>query len=292
MRSTRRRPNNALVSHSGNSRLDTQVDADNIRIPAIVSPLLDWWLGEIRQSLGDTFIAVVLYGSITLDDFCTGWSDVDVCVVVNPPVSETAGVALGKIHDRMRDRFVHERISGWMSGQVVEGSYIPRELVGDEQKRMPCYTAGGSSRRWALGHPVSAFDRYMLAHFGRTIAGAPTRFTPPRKQSLIAQSKRDLADLRRRASSQQSDIWLCGTLHWLARCLIFWRDGKLLSKSSALQHELEKGSPYSDAFRLASQIRREGSAAAAQHHQALRQHFDTCALPCAEEIDAAISTTT
>jgi len=251
--------------------------------------LLDWWLAEIQACLGKAIDAVLVHGSIALDDFCSGWSDIDVCVVLHSPVSETQGDTLGSIHDRMQERFIRERQEGWVSGQVVEGYYIPHELVSDAELEMPCYTAGGTTRQLATGHPVSPFDRYMLAHHAHTVMGTPLHFAPPDEQSLLAQTRHDLADLRKRARSPQSSIWLCGELHWLARCLVFWRDGQMLSKSTSLQREMERGSVFSEAFRLALQIRREGSLAAAGYHESLQRVFQAHAMSCAAEIDSLLS---
>lgn len=264
------------------------MSAQTIQVPSPVNPVLDWWLAEVRQCLGETIHGVVLHGSIALGDFCPGWSDIDVCVVLNAPVSEGEGAALGKIHDRMLDRFVRQRTDGWKSGQAIEGPYIPQELVGNAETERPCYIAGGTTRKWAPCHPVSPFDRYMLAHFGQTIFGKSVCFAPPAKQALMAQANTDLSDLRNRATSHQSAIWLCGMFHWLARSLVFWRDGRMLSKSAALQHEMDRASRFSDAFRLALAVRKEGSAAAENHRSELQAHFDACALTCAGEIEDSI----
>jgi len=240
--------------------------------PAIAS-LVEWWLPQISAQFGEKLHAVVLYGSVTLGDFCPRWSDVDVCVVLTTPITPEEGAAIGDIHDRMRDRFIESKDAGWQSGQVIEGPYVPLELVADETREAPCYTAYGFGRKWAVGHPISAFDRYLLAHFGQLLAGTPVPFTPPSRQALIAHALEGVDSLRRWNESERSAIWLAGMLHWAARSLIFWRDGKMLSKSAALEYEIARESPYAAAFRLALAIRREGSERAAEHHAELMTHF-------------------
>jgi hypothetical protein len=167
----------------------------------------------------------------------------------------------------------------------VEGSYVPIELVADESREMPCYTAGGTTRQWAVCHPISPFDRYMLAHFGRLFAGSPVSFAPPSTQALVRMAERDLRALTGWDRSEKSAVWLASTLHWIARSLVFWRDGKMLSKSAALRHEIDRHSPFAAAFQLALKIRQEGSATAVQHDDELRRHFGDVAPDAAREIE-------
>jgi hypothetical protein len=249
-----------------------------------IAPVLAWWLHEIRTCLGQKIHSVLLCGSATLDDFCPRSSDVDVCVVLRTPITPEEGESIGNIHDRMRDRFIRGGAEAWKSGQAVEGSYIPIELVADENLQAPCYTAGGRTRRWAVCQPISPFDRYILAHFGRVLSGAPVSFTPPRDLSLSAQAEIDLRAFFAWNSSEQSAIWLAGMLHWAARSLVFWRDGTMLSKSAALEHEIVHGSPFAAAFQTALTIRREGSAVAEGYREELTGYFCRMACDLVQEI--------
>ena len=101
----------------------------------------------------------------------------------------------------------------------------------------------------------------------------------------MVQTETDLAALRAWDRAAQSAIWLAGMLHWAARSLVFWRDGTMLSKSASLEHEIARGSSFADAFQLALQIRREGSAVAARHHSELERYYGRIALDLAYEIE-------
>jgi len=237
-----------------------------------IAPILAWWLPKVHECLGDKLDSVLLYGSATLEDFCPRWSDVDVCVVLRSPITPEEGESVGDIHDQMHERFVSGGAEGWESGQGTEGSYIPIELVEDANLKAPCYSAGGTTRKWEACHPIAAFDRYILAHFSRVLSGASVSFKPPHGPSLVAQAETDLRAFRAWDRSQQSAIWLAGMLHWAARSLVFWRDGAMLSKSAALEHEISHGSPFAAAFQTALMVRREGSAVATRYHPELRRY--------------------
>jgi hypothetical protein len=242
----------------------------------------------VVDCLGVRLRAIYLHGSTVFGDYCPGWSDVDVCVVVDGPVSEDEGHRLGQIHDEMRDRFLRDRVGGWQSGQGIEGFYIPQGLVTDDKLELPCYTAGGSTRLWHVGHPVSPFDRLVLARFGAHLHGEAMAFRPPEMSDLAAQTLRDLTSFREHDYRNSSAIWLCGVQHWLARSLVFWRDGELVSKSAALQRETEASSPYAEAFSLALQLRQEGSAATSPRRDELLRAFETHGLPCMNAVEQAV----
>ena len=264
---------------------------DPIEIPPLVRPPLEWWMGEVRGCLSDRIHAVLIHGSVALGDFCPGWSDVDFCVGVNGSISESDGEALGEIHDRLEDRYLCRRADGWRSGQILEGCYVPRELMVEPEAELPSFTAGGGTRRWVVEQPIAPFDRYVLAHSGLVLAGEPVSAAPSGRSALAAQTRRELAEVRRHASGSPSSIWLCAIQHWLARSLVFWRDGEMLSKSAALRREIERDSPSAEAFRMALVIRDAGSSAAAGHHAELEHHFAESGLPCSAEIGDLVETT-
>jgi hypothetical protein len=243
-------------------------------IPQEVEALLGWWLPGVRGLLGPNLRSVVLHGSAALGDFLPGWSDVDVCVILDEPITEDEGRAIGALHDEMAQRSIEHGADGWRSGQAIEGPYVPLPLAGDPNAVAPCYAAGGTTRRYAVGHPVTPFDRYTLAHFGRTLTGPDVEFAPPSRASLVEQGRADLRLLAEpHPSCLDAPIWMAGITHWLARSMVFWRDGVMLSKTAALQQEITGGSPFARAFEMALALRMEGSAACAGREEELRANF-------------------
>ena len=242
--------------------------------------ILGWWLPRITSILGANLINVTLHGSVTLQDYNPAWSDIDVCVVVDKPVSENTGRQIGLIHDRMRATYLDS--GTWRSGQVIEGYYIPLEMAGDKNLCNSCYIAGGTTRKWAVCNPVMPFDRYMLAHFGKACVGETVFFAGPAEEDLKQQCMDDLKHVR--VYEDQSAIWLAGMLHWLARSLVFWRDGQMLSKSAALQREIDSNSRYREAFKLALALRRAGSTVAGEHFAELYTLYSRLADTVADEL--------
>ncbi len=233
-------------------------------LPA-VQCILDWWLPRMLAVVGQQPVSVLLSGSVVLGDYCDGWSDVDVCVVLPGDVTPEAGAAVGHVHDQMRDEFAAR--PDWRSGQFMEGYYVPEALCHAPDGKGWCYVAGGSTRKHFPGNPVTPFDRYMLAHHSVAVHGSPVRFTPPAQGDLARQTREDLATLS--GYEGQSSIWLCGMLHWLARTVVFWRDGVMLSKTAALEKEIAAKAVLCDAYAIALTARKEGSANAAKYRPEL-----------------------
>ncbi len=116
-------------------------------IPSTVEKLLDWWLHHLQPILSENLHSVVLFGSVTLDDFQPGWSDVDACVVLRRPITESEAQGVGQIHDEMKKRFAQKHEAGWTSPQVIEGPYVPLSLALGEIDESECFYAGGKTRR-------------------------------------------------------------------------------------------------------------------------------------------------
>ena len=245
----------------------------NSRDNASLHALLSWWQGEICATLGDKLQGALLGGSAVLDDFQPGWSDVDVCVVLHEAVTEAEGIAIGRVHDAMRARFIEGGENGWRSGQAIEGSYITADML-REPKSGICYVAGGGTRWWGERDPLSPFDRLIYARHGVVLFGEAAPVGMPGTAALKAQSIRDAGQFAHPpAGCLQSALWLAGIMHWLARTLVFWRNGVLLSKTAALEREIAAGGPLADAFRLPLTLRREGSATAHRYLEELRAHY-------------------
>jgi hypothetical protein len=238
-------------------------------LPTPIDTVLARWLPRVSAALGDELVTVLLTGSTVLQDLCVGWSDVDVCVVTRSGVQNGIVASLDAAHDEARDLLLAEPT--WRSSQYLEGTYISRSLALRERSVDWSLVTGGTPGHHLQGDPLSAFDRYILSRSAIVLAGEATRFTPPTPQELAAQTHADLAGMWNYTSA--SGIWLCGMLHWLARTIVFWRDGHLMSKTDALRYEIVHGSPFRDAYKLSLQIRLAGSELAQGRRDEFLAHY-------------------
>jgi hypothetical protein len=251
-------------------------------LPPEARILLDGWLPRVREALQKSLRSVYLGGGLALGDFAPGWSDVDVCVVLEREIAPAEAGRIAAVHDEIYEQFLKRREGGWRSGQAVEGGYVPRRVCGAPEASARCLRVWGSVREVEVGEPISPFDRLVLSRHGLRLEGEEVAFAPPRRERLRDQLEEDLRALEdEEIRERASPIWLAGTLMAVARSIVFWRDGDLLGKTPALRREIGAGSPFADAFRAALACRVAGSATAASREQKLRFAFRGAAGPAA-----------
>lgn len=250
--------------------------SSSTQLPAPVALLLAWYLPRVQEILGENLQTITLFGSVALDDFAPGWSDVDFCTTVHTPFDQSIATRLGELHDHMRDTFIHGHAPAWRSQQVAEGFYLPQRLAMNPDVVDDCFTAFGHTRRFARSNPPSPFDRYQLAHHALSFYGPAVDFAPPEKATLQLQLATDLHALTTPPpGGMDSALWLAGMVHWVARSVIFWRDGRLVGKTYAMQNEIATHHPLADYYVLPLEVRLNGAAGAGNHLAALRANFQS-----------------
>ncbi len=243
--------------------------------PPEVIAILDWWKSRVCEVFENKLRGVFLFGSVALGEFAPKWSDIDTCIVVTAPVGDMQAEAMCASMAEMDERFRQQEADGWRSPQTVQGAIITPQQAAEIGHTETCFYARGSRGVHAHCDPFSAFDRYQLAHHRRLLWGNDVYFAPPSRKDLIEMAVRDmnLFSAVAKAPETYSPIMLAGMLHWAARSLVFWRDGRLLSKSAALKSEIVRNSSLAKAFGLALKVRDQGSARAVAHSDALREVF-------------------
>ncbi len=235
----------------------------SLELPREANALVDWWLPRVKGVLGDKLLSVMLFGSAAMGDYVSTVSDLDICSVLADPIAAEEAAAIGRVHDEMRELFIHGQHSTLGLVQVIEGPYVPLAVALDESAVAPCYTAGGRTRRFETGHPVSAFDRYSLAHVGHCLWGQRVQFAPPSHAALMKMLAADLAVLNDPSSWHDSVGWYVAMLCFIARSVFFWGDGVMLSKTEALRRCLAQGGEWEPAFEMALDARTRGKRAEA-----------------------------
>ncbi|HEY5731964.1 MAG TPA: nucleotidyltransferase domain-containing protein, partial [Anaerolineales bacterium] len=87
-----------------------------------VNKILDILLSSAKEILGDQFVGLYLYGSLSSGDFNPKTSDIDFLFVTSDSLSEETISKLESMHKRI-----------WKSGlkwaSKLEGSYVHRNLI-------------------------------------------------------------------------------------------------------------------------------------------------------------------
>lgn len=244
-------------------------------LPSPVRAALDAWVGAALGDLGSAMEAVLLTGGIALGEFAPRWSDIDLCVVLTRALTSAEVEKLGRTQVALRSRFVGAGEAGWVSAQFVEGVLVGAHLLGDGSGRGHAWQLEADRVISVVGAGLEPFDRLVLARHAVAVTGALPAIAAPPRAALRAALRRDLDALE--LGVDRPPAWLAGVLHWGARSLAFWRDGRLLPKGQALDGEIARGGALAPAFAFARQMRNEGPASCTGHAAALRALFGAAA---------------
>jgi hypothetical protein len=260
----------------------------NPQTPDAVLGIIDWWFPRVRTVFGATLRSCVLYGSAALDDFCSGWSDVDIAVILERAPTEEESREIFFIHDLMQRLYLEEHKDSWPSGQAIEAFYAPDIIAQDSNAQASCIQAFGHTREWKICNPASPFDHLLLNYSSILLEGSPITFSAPPRSALARQTREDLTSVSGSDFSTSSAIWLAGMTAQLARSLAFWKDNLILSKSAALEHGMATYGSFSEAFSLALKVRKAGSAEAWRYKQELIHSFSSVASPLSRMLESHI----
>ncbi|HET9589601.1 MAG TPA: aminoglycoside adenylyltransferase domain-containing protein [Anaerolineales bacterium] len=202
-----------------------------------VNEILDLLLRSVKETLGDQFVGMYLYGSLSSGDFNPETSDIDFLVVTKDSIPESMVSAL---------HFMHQRI--WASGlkwaSRLEGAYIPRKDIrrhGSDHASCPIvnegkFYIGGFGSDWVI-------QRHVVRECGVVVDG-------PDPRTLIDPVGPE--DIRRAVLGILDEWWfpMLGDPSWLqshgahyhgftvitmCRALYALQHGRIVSKPAAVE---------------------------------------------------------
>lgn len=184
---------------------------------------------EIADILGPQTHSVWLYGSVTLNDFQLGWSDIDCIAFSRSPITQAQADSLLTLRQRLSALFAGVPYYHLFEGIIVD---LPAYR---EQRGSRCVYWGTSGQRVMERCPPDPFARYELARYGQCILGDCDRgiFAPPDRQELTAAVRRHDEAIRRCAVQTDERLYSCGWLLDIARCIYTLRTGQVISKTQA-----------------------------------------------------------
>ena len=213
--------------------------ADSCAVPAPFRPLLAAYSAALRRALGDDLRGIYLYGSVALEAYLPGSSDLDVAVLHGQDLTSGQREALSSLHRTFPE-------AGLPVAGLLDVSFVPLRLVGsDGEPSLPCFRDGRFQT--SGGADVNAVLWHTLRRRGITVWGPPAHtLVPPVSAAALARDMhRNLGFLSRRmphyvqagAATQVFGVLsLCRVLHTL-------RTGEIVSKLEAAQWALGEIDP-------------------------------------------------
>jgi len=243
--------------------------------PAHRRQAIQTMVSAIGQILAAQRPTIYLYGSCVLDDFRLGWSDIDLLVLTQAPLSEAQAQALVPLRQRLLER---DPANPYY--RAFEGGMLPLSAFLTKTPDRVVYW-GTSGQRLTDTYSFDSFCMAELLQSGQLLYGEELR--PQLPMPTYADFHQDVQKhyeaIRLYAQKTDSSLYSFGWLLDIARGLYTLHTGGIASKTAAGQWALENGlCPVPKALEAALRVRR--SPLSLQENPALVR----CALALGPEI--------
>lgn len=208
----------------------------------------------IDAALGHGLHGLWLYGSVVLDDFRLGWSDIDFIAFSREPITEAQAQKLLTLRQDLSARHPENPYYRCFEGVIVSLS----EYRTGQYTRLVYW--GTSGQRVMNHHALDPFARFELAKYGRLVYGEGMEdlFSMPPRAELAEGVRHHYEGIRQCAVRTDESLYSCGWLLDMARCLYTLRFTDVIGKARAGEWALrERLFPEEEALQRALLIRRD-----------------------------------
>lgn len=211
-------------------------------------------VSEILRIIDECKPSIYLYGSVVLNDFRLGWSDIDILVLTQKSISESQAKELVGLRQAM---LAKEPENPYY--RSFEGGMLRLDAFVSGKKGMVVYW-GTSGERIADTYHFDSFSMAQLLESGQLLYGDDIRgmLPKPSRSMLYADVRHHYETIRKYAQRADRSLYSFGWMFDIARCIYTLRTGKIIPKTNAAVWALENElCPNSDVLRYALQVRRE-----------------------------------
>ena len=176
-----------------------------------------------------------LYGSVVLDDFQLGWSDIDFIALTNGKISERQSETLLTLRQDML-----KKEPGNLYYRSFEGIITNLEEFRNQSFSRLVYW-GTSGQRVIDCYVPDPFSAFELARYGRSVYGGRSWVLPaPGEEELIRAVREHYECIRKYAVQTDESLYSCGWLLDIARCIYTLRYHDVIAKTRAGTWALEE----------------------------------------------------
>ena len=206
----------------------------------------------ITAAMDGRIRSIWLYGSVVLDDFRPGWSDIDFIALTDGRISEDQAQRLLTLRQSLMAEEPGNPYYRCFEGIIADA----------DEYREQAYTRlvywGTTGQRVTDRHERDAFAALSLAKYGRAVRGAQDLdlFPPPGRDEIIAAVRAHCGTIRQYARQTDERLYSCGWLLDIARCMYTLQTDDIIAKTRAGIWALERRLfPDEDQLRRAVEVR-------------------------------------
>lgn len=173
--------------------------------------------------------SIYLYGSVVLEDFKLGWSDIDILCLTETEISDTQGKKLLNLRQELSREYRNN-----LYFPSFEGGFLTLEGFVNNNPDTVVYW-GTSGQKITNKYCVDPFSMIELIEQGRLLYGKEVRqnFLYPRKEEILEAVIKHYDTIRKFGDKTDKSLYSAGWLLDIARCIYTLRTGKIISKTKA-----------------------------------------------------------
>ena len=215
---------------------------------------IDIMTNAIVDILKNNYPSIYIFGSVALDDFKLGWSDIDILCLTQTPITNEQASELVSLRQALLEREKENKYFRSFEGGILSfDSFINKTT--DEVVYW-----GTSGQRITNSYTFDSFSMYELISDGILLYGQDIRnlLSMPTYNELRESVIQHYEVIRKYAKATDRSIYSVGWLLDIARCIYTLQTGKVIAKTKAGEWALENQlCPVADTLKKAIDIRKE-----------------------------------
>ena len=197
--------------------------------PSGLNRSIEQMTDRIVRILDNRVHSVWLYGSVVLDDFRPGWSDIDILVLSGKPITEHQAQQIVGLRQVMLGAEPGNAYYRSFEGVIADKN----EYLSGSFSRLVYW--GTSGQRITDRYQQDVFSSYELAKYGQLVYGENGRniFAGSSPVELRSAVRQHYESIRQHTVQTDEKFYSCGWLLDIARCIYTLRHNDVIAKTQA-----------------------------------------------------------
>lgn len=199
---------------------------------------IDTMVQNIHDILGDNMVCIYLHGSVAMNDFKLGWSDIDILCLTKQVLTTYEAEKLVNLRENL---LKIEKNNPYF--RSFEGAILSVEEFKKRQNaKAKVVYWGTSGERITDQYVFDVFSQYELIKYGKLIWGTDIRneLMLPTSKELNQGVLEHYQSIRNYANRTGESLYSCGWLLDIARCIYTLRYHDVISKTTAGEWALKE----------------------------------------------------
>ena len=209
----------------------------NIMADSMVTNSIEIMVSRISSILAGNNPSILLYGSVALNDFKFGWSDIDILCLTEKPINEAQADKLVCLRQTLTEEYQDNPYF-----RLFEGAFMSEKALFDKEKDMVVYW-GTRGQKIIEQYEIDPFTAIEINEYGMVLYGKDLRgmIPYPTEKEIYEGVKNYYNAIRKYAQVTDKRITSSGWFFDIARCLYTLKTGKVIAKTAAAEWALSEG---------------------------------------------------